>query len=200
MGATSYEREYIAADLRGALEDAQVNQETFARLLGTSRTRLSAYLGGKTMPSAAVHQRALRTAAGLKSARIHGWMTPDHTADQINQALAADDEAWALKLIMQARDHLAEMLRSGEKGSDAWLVRGRQVADPRYDALLAAIVDHEFEEADRQPRPEWTKLPRLDVAWTQPNARWGENWTRQHTPHWLAKRGIYIADRDLMTA
>jgi len=200
MHATSYERECIAADLRRALADAQVNQQAFARLLGTSRTRLSAYLSGKTMPSAALHQRALRTAAGLMNARTYGWMTPDHTADHIDEALAAGDEGWAFKLVMQARDHLAEMLRSGEKASDAWLVRSHQIADPRYDALLAAVIEREFDQADRQPRPEWTKAPSLDVAWIHPNARWGEEWTRQHTPDWLAKRGIYIADRDLMTA
>lgn len=200
MQATSHERECIAVDLRRALADAQVNQQTFARLLGTSRTRLSAYINGKTMPSAALHQRALRTAAGLMSARNHGWMTPDYTADQINEALAAGNEAWAFKLIMQARDHLAEMLKSGDEGSNAWLVRSRQIVDPRYDALLAAVIERAFDQADRQPHPEWTKTPSLEVAWTQPNARWGEEWTRQHTPDWLARRGIYIADHDLMTA
>lgn len=200
MEATTYEREQIANDMRSALADAHLTQEAFARLLGTSRPRLSAYLNGKTMPSAALYQRALRTAAGLKSARRHGWMTPDRTADEVNEALQATDEDWAFKLIVQARDHLAEMLENEDPGSDAWLLRSRPISDARYEALLAALIGHEFDKRNCRQTPEWTKSPRLESTWTQPNARWGADWTREHTPKWLAERGIFISDRDLMTA
>jgi hypothetical protein len=71
----------------------------------------------------ALYRRAQRTAAGLKSARRHGWVTPDRTAEEVNTALQAGDEDWAFKLIVQARDHLAEMLKNEDPASDAWLVR-----------------------------------------------------------------------------
>jgi transcriptional regulator with XRE-family HTH domain len=200
MEVTNYEREQIADDLRSALADAHLSQEAFARLIGTSRTRLSAYLNGRTMPSAALYQRALRTAAGLKSARRHGWMTPDRTAAEVNEALQVSDEDWAFKLIVQARDHLAEMLENEDPASDAWLLRSRPISDARYEALLAALIEHEFDKRNCRQTPEWSKRARLENTWIQPNARWGADWTRAHTPQWLAERGIFISDRDLMTA
>ena len=63
MDATAYERARVASGLRSALAEAGLTQEAFARLLGTSRPRLSAYLNGRTIPSAALYLRALRTAA-----------------------------------------------------------------------------------------------------------------------------------------
>ncbi|HET6293404.1 MAG TPA: helix-turn-helix transcriptional regulator [Kribbella sp.] len=200
MEISSYEREQIANDLRAALREAGLTQEAFARLLGTSRPRLSAYLNGRTMPSAALHQRALRAASGLSSARRHGWMTPDRTSKQVNEALRADDEEWAFKLVIQARDQLAEMLQRHDPAVNAWLLRSTSISDPRYDALLSALVEHEFDQHDHPLRPEWTNVPRLERTWLQPNARRGADWTRAHTPQWLAKRGIYISTHDLKTA
>lgn len=200
MKATTYERECIARELRDALAAAQVTQNVFARLLGTSRTRLSAYLRGRTMPSAAFHQRALRTAAGLASAHSHGWMTPDQAASAIDKALASGDEQWAFKLAIQARDHVAEMLDRQDPGSDAWLFRAQGISDSRYEALLAALIEHEFERRRHQPSPEWTSAPHAESPWVHANARRGEAWTREHTPQWLAKRGVFISEHDLTTA
>lgn len=200
MEAAQYERELIALDLRSALSDAAMTQGAFARLLGTSRTRLSAYLNGKTMPGAALHQRALRTAAALKSARAHGWMTPNQTAELVNDAVTHDDESWAFKLIIQARDHLSEMLDAQDPASDAWLLSSIRINDDRYATLLAALIEHEFDARGCSRRPEWTSGLRLVDPWTQPNLRRGAEWTRAHTPPWLAERGIFISDQDLMTA
>lgn len=200
MDATAYERAKVASGLRSALSAAGLTQEAFARLLGTSRPRLSAYLNGRTMPSAALYLRAVRTAAALQSARLHGWMTPDATVAEVNEALTAGDDIWAFKLIIQARDHLAAMLDADDPAADAWLLRSRTISDPRYDALLAALVAHEFEQHDATRTPEWTETPPLRTDWVQPNLRRGVDWTRTHTPIWLARRGIYISAHDLQTA
>lgn len=128
-------------------------------------------------------------------------MIPDRAAEEINKALQTGDEGWAFNLVIQARDHLAEMLDSNDRGSDSWLLRSRRrVADPRYETLLVALVEHEFDKRSRQPKPDWVKGPRMDPAWVHANARWGAEWTRQHTPEWLAQRGVFLSDRDLMTA
>ncbi|QNE18075.1 helix-turn-helix transcriptional regulator [Kribbella qitaiheensis] len=200
MEVAEYEREQIAADLRSALADTGLTQEAFARLLGTSRPRLSAYLSGRTIPSAALYQRALRTAAGLKSSRLHGWMTPDRTIDEINESLADGNEEWAFKLALQARDQLAYMLQNNDPGSDAWLRRSHEVSDPRFETLLAALVEHEFEQHNSPRIPEWTRRLTLRTPWLHPNLRRGAAWTRKHTPDWLSTRGIYISEHDLLTA
>ncbi len=194
------EREQVAEALQAALADSGLTQHAFAHLIGTSRPRLSAYLNARTMPSAALYQRILRTAAGLSSARRHGWMTPDRTSDKVDEALRAGDEDWAFKLVIQARDQLRAMLAGSDPAADAWLLRSAAISDPRYDALLAALVQQEFEQSSHPLRPGWTEDAHLSSAWTQPNLRRGEKWTRQHTPPWLAQRGIFIADLDLMTA
>ncbi|WP_020388509.1 helix-turn-helix domain-containing protein [Kribbella catacumbae] len=200
MEVADYERAQIADDMRSALVDAGLTQAAFARLLGTSRPRLSAYVSGRTIPSAALYQRALRTARGLKSSRDHGWMIPDRTIDEINAALADGDEEWAFKLALQARDQLAYQLRSHDPASDAWLLRSREITDPRFETLLAALIWHEFEKRDHRRVPEWAQAPRLKKPWLQPNARRGAAWTRKNTPRWLADRGIFISEHDLMTA
>lgn len=200
MDVAGYERAEIADDMRSALADAGLTQEAFARLLGTSRTRLSAYLSGKTIPSAALYQRALRTARGLMASRNHGWMTPDRTIDEINAALAEGDEEWAFKLALQARDQLAYQLGHQDPGTDAWLLRSREIRDPRFETLLAALVGHEYETYDQRRVPEWTQGTALENPWLQPNARRGAEWTRKNTPPWLARRGIFISEHDLMTA
>lgn len=200
MEVAEYEREQIAAELRSALADTGLTQEAFARLLGTSRTRLSAYLSGRTIPSASLYLRAMRTAAGLKSSRLHGWMTPDRTIDEINESLAEGNEEWAFKLALQARDQLAYMLQHNDPGSDAWLLRSREISDRRFETLLAALVEHEFEERDNPRIPEWTRNIILTTHWLHTNLRHGADWTRKNTPEWLANRGIYISEHDLMTA
>ncbi|WP_432940176.1 helix-turn-helix domain-containing protein [Kribbella sp. CA-253562] len=200
MEFSAAEREQIAGELRSALARSGLTQDAFAHLIGTSRSRLSAYLNARTMPSAALYQRILRTAAGLASARRHGWMTPDRTAEEVDEALRSGDEDWAFKLVVQARDQLRAMLERNDPASDAWLLRSRPISDPRYDALLAALIQHEFDQSDHPLRPEWAEDPHLETTWTQTNLRRGEEWTRMHTPDWLARRGIFIADRDLMTA
>ncbi|MFI5708853.1 helix-turn-helix domain-containing protein [Kribbella sp. NPDC051620] len=200
MDVADYERAQIADDMRLALADAGLTQEAFARLLGTSRPRLSAYLSGRTIPSAALYQRALRAGRALKSSRAHGWMTPDRTIDEINATLAEGDEQWAFKLVLQARDQLAYQLRNHEMGSDAWLLRSREIADPRFETLLAALIGHEFSSYDERRTPEWARDVRLKKPWLHPNARRGADWTRKNTPPWLAERGIFISEHDLKTA
>jgi hypothetical protein len=107
-------------------------------------------------------------------------MTPDRTAEEVNEALQAKDEDWAFKLIVQARDQLAEMLENEDPAGDAWLLRSRPISDARNEALLAALIEHEFRQA---------QLPS--------DARVDED---RSPRKWLAERGIFISDRDLMTA
>jgi hypothetical protein len=59
----------------------------------------------------------------LEERRRHGWMTPDRTAEEVNEALQAKDEDWAFKLNVQPRDQLAEMLENEDPAG--WLLRSR---------------------------------------------------------------------------
>jgi transcriptional regulator with XRE-family HTH domain len=63
------ERREIAASMTQSLRRSGLSQADFARLIGTSTTRLSMYLSGTTMPSAAMYLRALRIGAALEQTR-----------------------------------------------------------------------------------------------------------------------------------
>lgn len=193
----------VVDGLREALTDSGLTQFEFAAALGTSASRFSAYLAGKTTPSAALYLRSLRLAAGLKAARERGWMTPQSTTREIRQALGQGDTLWALKMTLQGRDHLRELLRSHEGAAAAWTANPRTTGDLKWDALLAALTEHEFAAADREP-PEWTQFEdrRLGAQdeWILPSLLLDVAEVRAATPSWLAEHGIYAAERDLVTA
>ena len=188
--------------LEQALADSGLNQADFAVALGTSASRFSTYRSGQVMPTAGFYLRALRLAADLKAAHEHGWMTPQIATREIRQAVRDGDDVWALKMALQARDHLHELLRVEDPAADAWRGAPRYTGDARWDALLAALAEHEFEEAGRG-RLGWTETRRLAgraAEWVIPSLRLGENGVRAATPTWLSRWGVFAAERDLVTA
>ncbi len=193
----------VSEGLKEALDDSGLTQAEFSAALGTSAPRFSAYRAGKTVPSAAFYLRALRLAASLKAARERGWMTPPAATREISRALRRGDDLWALKMTLQARDHLRELLRAKDKASGAWAAAPRSTGDRRWDALLAALTEHEFNAANTAA-PSWAeahhnRLGKQD-EWVMPSLLYDEAEVRTRTPEWLAERGIYAAERDLVTA
>lgn len=185
-----------------ALADSGLTQAEFAIALGTSSSRFSAYRGGTTMPSAAFYLRALRLAGSLKAANERGWMTPQSTAREVRRALRKSDDLWALKMSLQGRDHLRELLRANDIAGSAWTAAPRTTGDRKWDVLLAALTEHEFTKANREP-PRWAShkdktLGERDT-WALPSLLLDEKQVRAVTPEWLAKHGIFAAERDLVT-
>lgn len=84
-----------------------------------------------------------------------------------------------------------------------WTAAPRTTGDRGWDALLAALTEHEFEAANREA-PSWAGANdrRLDedYAWVLPSLLLDEAEVRAVTPDWLAEHGIYAAERDLATA
>jgi len=193
----------VVDGLRQALTDSGLTQSEFAAALGTSASRFSAYLAGKTTPSAAFYLRGLRLASSLQAAQEHGWMTPQSATREIRRALRQGDTLWALKMTLQGRDHLRELLLSRDEATTAWTTTPRTTGNRKWDALLAALTEREFDAADLQP-PEWTqtKDKHLDPhdEWVLPSLLLDEAAVRAVTPDWLAEHGIYAAERDLATA
>lgn len=71
--AEQYEREEVASRIARAVETSGLSQERFARLVGTSPSRLSTYLHGKVTPSAAMLVRIER--AGGEAPSSDGDLT-----------------------------------------------------------------------------------------------------------------------------
>jgi transcriptional regulator with XRE-family HTH domain len=189
----------VTEALDAALTDSGLSQDAFAAALGTSASRLSTYRSGKVIPSATLFLRALRLARSLSDAREKGLMTAPRAGAEIAQALREDDETWAFKMALQGRDHLRIILQRLPALAAAWEAAPRSTGQAEWDTLLAALTAHEFEAAGR-PAPEWTTGRRLDAAWVLDSPRLDEQRIRERTPPWLAARGVYINERDLVTA
>jgi hypothetical protein len=159
------------------------------------------------VPSASWYLRALRLGEALGRARDRAWMTAIVAAGEVRDALVADDRVWALRMILQCRDHLRaafELADGAPEVASAWEAAPELVGAEEWDRLLAGVIEHEF-DIRGWPAPAWT------AALARP-AGAGEEWwlfgspffteaeVRAATPGWLAERGIFIAARDLVTA
>jgi hypothetical protein len=158
MRVLSDERIEIADAMRRSLQQSLLTQASYARAIGTSPARLHAYLAGDTIPNAAIYLRALRLGEALEEARERGLMTPDATADVVNQSLKEGDETWALRMILQARDDLRLAETEAPDALPAWRTRAKTIKDERFDVLFRAIIGEEFGET----APEWTANAKLD--------------------------------------
>ena len=196
MNVGGYERREIAAAMRGSVLKSGLTQTDFALHLGTSATRLSTYLTGTTIPSAAIYLRALRLGAAFEHAREQGLMTPDTAADVVNRALARRDENFALQMILQARDHFRAAALESDEVWRLWERRARLIDDVRFDTLFRAIIAR----ASGEDAPAWAADARLDDEWFFPDPFGDDDSIRAQTPDWLARAHIYIAERDLATA
>jgi len=190
------ERAEVAGALRGSLNQSGLTQSDFARHLGTSATRLSTYLSGSTIPSAAIYLRALRLGAAFEHVRQQGLMTPDDAAEAVNRALVEGDGDFALRMILQARDDLRAGGIEPDELRRVWDRRARLIEDDRFDTLFRVIVAHEF----GRHAPAWATGAHLDDDWIVSDPFRDADTIRALTPDWLAHARIFIAERGLVTA
>jgi DNA-binding transcriptional regulator YiaG len=69
--AADSERAEVATEVRSLVSASGLSQQDFAARLGTSRSRLSTYMSGKLVPSAALVVRMRRVAS-----RASAWLSP----------------------------------------------------------------------------------------------------------------------------
>lgn len=180
-----------------------LSQAAFARALGTSGPRMSTYLTGATRPSAWFCARARRLAMALAHAGERRLMSAPETAAEIRRALRAGESAWTWRMLLQGRDHLRLMLTddayAGLDLDASWEAIPGPTGNLGFDALLAALAAHEFDEAG-VPAPAWTQIEPLDEEWQPPHPFLSPERVVARTPDWLRRLRIYVPERDLATA
>lgn len=189
----------VVANLRKALAESRLTQAEFAHALGTSASRLSTYLSGRTVPSAVFFLRAVRLGSAMAAARAGNWMVPMDTARAVAGELEAGLEVWALRMLMQGRDHLRSMFWHDPMAAQSWELRPGATGSGVWDRLLAAVTAHEFAAYGLEP-PPWTQEAEPGPEWLLDNPFLGPAKVRDQTPPWLARLGIFISERDLATA
>jgi DNA-binding transcriptional regulator YiaG len=70
--AADSEREDVAAEVRDIVGRSGLSKQDFAERIGTSRSRLSTYMSGKVVPSAALMVRMRRVARHAAETVTHG--------------------------------------------------------------------------------------------------------------------------------
>lgn len=188
----------VADRLGDALETSGLSLRQFARALGTSPSRFSAYRSGRTAPSAAFMLRAERIASALSRARAARVPSSLDAAEALDRALRQGDEDWTYAMALEVRDRLRDVLARHRDLAAAWEAQPAGLED-RWLALASAFVAEEFRAAGLEA-PRWTHSARLDLAWVLDTPRLTEDEIRRQTPEWLAERNIFIAAKDLVTA
>lgn len=193
------ERAEIAGEMSEAVRESGLSQNQFARAMGTSPARMSAYAKGKTVPSAVLHRRAVRFAQARRCAMQAGLVDPTTSAERVNRALADGAEEWAFRQTLRCRDDLAFALTRESGAVPAWTRRAAEVQDPRFDQLIRALVERSFEESGR-PAPAWTECLDLEEHWEPEDPFRDSAAIRRETPDWLLRRRVLIAAQALSTA
>ena len=127
-------------------------------------------------------------------------MSAPVTAAAMREYYLAGDIDWIWRMLLQGRDHLALII--GERDQvllDAWEAEPGSVDSAGWDALLAAIVAHEFEIAGLEA-PRWAIRAPLEEPWMPDHPFLSPERVRSSTPDWLRRQNVYVAERDLVTA
>ncbi len=191
--------EAVIERLDEALAKSGLSLRQFAHALGTSPSRFCAYRSGHTAPSAVFLLRAERVGDALSDARRDGIPTSVGSVGALRRAAKRGDEDWTYAMALEVRDRLHDLLNLHHEHAAAWDAQPPAV-DERWDALIAAFVEHEFDQAGL-PAPRWTQSTnRLDDEWVLDTPRLTDAQIKQQTPSWLAERNIFIAAKDLVTA
>ena len=189
----------VSDALRAAIESSGLTQKDFAKAIGTSPSRLSAYLHGDTAPSATLLMKCQRIGSALARARTEHIPTSLDAATSLRKALQAERRpSGVLRLLLEARDRLRDTLENRPNLADAWHAKA-STGDKQWDTLFAAIVEHEFADAGR-PAPLWSHPEALSEEWFPARGRLSEDEVRNLTPDWLSSRKIFLAAPALAVA
>ncbi|MDR0958793.1 MAG: helix-turn-helix transcriptional regulator [Propionibacteriaceae bacterium] len=164
----------------------------FARVLGTSASRLSTYVNGKVSPSAALLVRAEAIAA--EGPVLRRTRAIDVAKAGRAMRRAADDGT-------RLRIFLEFMRGADESGYFALALlepAPKGTGDVRFDALLAAGVEHIAARHSRSA-PKWATDPSrtLSDPWWVSDLPSAKAQALQWTPASFLARGIFLDRRDL---
>ncbi|HTW16643.1 MAG TPA: helix-turn-helix transcriptional regulator [Nocardioides sp.] len=197
--ALDADQQAVVDALRAAISSSGLTQRDFARAIGTSPSRMSAYLHGDTAPSAPLLMKCQRIGNALCAAREENIPSPLDCAASLRCSLeTAQRASGVLRFALEARDRLRDTLENRPHLADAWDAKAT-IGEKRWDTLFAALVEHEFTTAGR-PAPSWAHVEPLEEEWIPAKGRQSEDEIRETTPSWLADKGILLAESALAVA
>lgn len=125
------------------------------------------------------------------------WMSAREARDAVVNELRRGDEEFALRLILQARDHL-EALTDPEEIAE-WTVTPLPIPDARFDALLGAMAARGLARHGL-PAPDWARSEPLPEPWYPARLASLRARADREAPEDLRRLGIMLTENDLVTA
>jgi transcriptional regulator with XRE-family HTH domain len=182
--------------------------ESGRRYRGISRHQLAREAGGSAAGLVEVaHGRKDATADRLDNLlRLLGYQlatlptrraTAAATAELVRELLVRDDEANALRVVWQLADDLVKVEPALRVALA--VTPPATTDDARFDALLAAVVDHVLVSA-RLPRPGWLDEPTRSLAepWDVESVPALRAAARAVTPKAISKHGVFLDPSELV--
>ncbi|WP_183093875.1 helix-turn-helix domain-containing protein [Nocardioides stalactiti] len=149
--------------LKAALVESGLSQAGFGRALGTSASRMSTYLSGRTRPSASFVVRAQRLGKALEKARRRRLASAPTTSLAVRRHLLLGDEHRAREALLDGQRSLGTILAADDDVlADAWDAEPTSVGSPEWDQVLAAMAAQQHEEAGRTA-PGWARRVLADL-------------------------------------
>lgn len=181
--------------LRQARRSRKLSQRALAQRAASHQPAIAAIETGKHDASVATLDR-LVSATGQRLAVLP---TPSRTvaeaAEAIWDCLRHHDERRAFREFVQLSDDLQR--ESGAIRVALTVTPPAPVGDRRYDALIAALVEHLL--ADRLPVPTWTSEPArtLHEPWYVEDLPEARERTREETPASFARHRVFLSATEL---
>lgn len=181
-----------AARRRAGLTLAQV-----ARAAGTSETNVSAYERGAKQASGRTERRLSAVIEAGSGSAVHAarLSTVPATAAALRRGLRAGwSTAELLRVVRQIRSDATHIESAADRA--AFYAEPSTTGDPRWDALLAAVVE-EAHLLRGEPAPAWTAGHALRSFWFVPDNPSLHAYAFAHSPMPMQVRGIMIDPADL---
>lgn len=182
--------------LREARCNRGLSQRAVAERSGAVQPTIAALESGRHDPGVATLERYL-AAAGARLAILPTRIRPvADAADAIRRLVADRQFDDAFRELIQVADDLAA--ESGAVRVALAVTPPPAVGDRRFDAFLAAVVEHRLSEQDLV-LPEWTAEPQrvCDEPWYVSDLPVYIARARHESPTAFARRGVFLIPDEL---
>ena len=188
-------------DLRARRLAAGLTAKQVARAAGTSESNVAAYERGAKRPSLRVVERLVAAIAAGKESPIHAYrlVTVPSAAAGIRAGIRA---GWPVedlfRIVIECLNNAASLESEADRA--IFFAEPSTTGDPRWDALLAGVVENWFRVAGQDP-PAWAAaVAALDAPWYVAGIPGMYDWALENTPPELKARGIVLDGRSLQSA
>ena len=182
--------------LREARRNRGLSQRALAERSGAVQPTIAALESGRHDPGVATLERFV-AASGARLAVLPTRVRPvADAADAIRRLVAEDQLDEAFRELIQVADDLGA--ENGAIRVALAVTPPQAVGDRRFDAFLAAVVEHRLSEQDLV-LPEWTAEPNrvCDEPWFLSDLPAYIARAQRESPPAFARRGVFLIPDEL---